>query len=102
MRFFCCRLYYGPSEDSDQPAHSRSLIKIFTGRILDSLGYKVFHAEYFDQTARMRKLIWDSVGRTYQTVHFLSLRLICSVRIQMDIFILNVCDRFQQFIGHDH
>ena len=25
-----------PSEDSDQTAHSRSLIRIFTGRILDS------------------------------------------------------------------
>ena len=25
-----------PSEDSDQPAHSRSLIGIFTGRFLDS------------------------------------------------------------------
>ena len=29
-----------PSEDSDQPAHSRSLIKILTGRILDSQGCK--------------------------------------------------------------
>ena len=31
---------YAPSEDSDQPAHSRSLIRIFTGRILDSPGCK--------------------------------------------------------------
>ena len=30
-----------PSEDSDQPAHSRSLIRIFTERILDSQGCKV-------------------------------------------------------------
>ena len=30
-----------PSEDSDQPAHSRSLIRIFTGRILDSQGCEV-------------------------------------------------------------
>ena len=30
-----------PSEDSDQTAHSRSLIRIFTGRILDSHGCKV-------------------------------------------------------------
>ena len=30
-----------PSEDSDQTAHSRSLIRIFTGRILDSQGCKV-------------------------------------------------------------
>ena len=32
---------YAPSEDSDQTAHSRSLIRIFTGRILDTHGYKV-------------------------------------------------------------
>ena len=31
----------GPSEDSDQPAISRSLIRIFTGHILDSQGCKV-------------------------------------------------------------
>ena len=30
-----------PSEDSDQTAHSRSLIRIFTGRILDRQGCKV-------------------------------------------------------------
>ena len=29
-------LIYARSEDSDQTAHSRSLIRIFTGRILDS------------------------------------------------------------------
>ena len=29
------------SEDSDQPAHSRSLIRILSGRILDSQGCKV-------------------------------------------------------------
>ena len=29
-----------PREDSDQPAHSRSLIRIFTGCILDSQGCK--------------------------------------------------------------
>ena len=30
-----------PIEDSDQPAHSYSLIRIFTGRILDSQGCNV-------------------------------------------------------------
>ena len=30
------------SEDSDRPAHSRRLIRIFTWRILDSQGCKVF------------------------------------------------------------
>ena len=30
-----------PSEDSDQPAHSRRLIRIFTGRIFDDQRCKV-------------------------------------------------------------
>ena len=34
-------LAYVPSEDSNQPAHSRSLIRIFTGRILDRQWRKV-------------------------------------------------------------
>ena len=34
-----------PSEDSDQPAHSRSLIRIFTWRILDNQGFKVSSCE---------------------------------------------------------
>ena len=33
--------YIAPSEDSDQPAHSHNLIRIFTGRILDSQEDKV-------------------------------------------------------------
>ena len=49
-----------PNEYSDQPAHSRSLIRIFMGRILDSPGWKFFHAEkqVSHHTAQMRKLIW--------------------------------------------
>ena len=35
-----------PSEDSDQPAHSRSLIRIFTWCILDSQGCKVSSCEH--------------------------------------------------------
>ena len=34
-----------PSEYSDQPAHSRSLIRIFTGRIFNSQGCKVSSCE---------------------------------------------------------
>ena len=34
--------YVPPSEDSDQPVHSRRLIRIFTGCILDSHCCKVF------------------------------------------------------------
>ena len=38
------------SEDSDQPAHSRSLIRIFTGRILDSKGCCFFLRTIFTKT----------------------------------------------------
>ena len=48
-----------PSENSDQPAHSRSLIRIFTGRILNSKDAIFLHAdnEVSNQTARMCRLI---------------------------------------------
>ena len=66
------------SEDSDQPAHSRSLIRIFIWRILDSQGYKVLHADNVDsdQCELMRKLIWVFVGRICPKVSFLKLRQI--------------------------
>ena len=57
-----------PREDSDQPAHSRSLIRIFTGRILDSQTFKVSSCgqrRLSDQTARVRMLIrlrWGGGG----------------------------------------
>ena len=34
-----------PSKDSDQPAHPRSLIRILTGRILDSLRCKISYGQ---------------------------------------------------------
>ena len=51
--------YMYPREDSDQPAHPRSLIGIFTERILDSKDVKFLHAnnEDSDQTAQMRRMI---------------------------------------------
>ena len=73
-------LTYEPSEDSDQPAHSRSLIRIFTGRILDNQGGKVsqVHADNEDsyKTVQMRRLIWVFVRRTCQKVRCLTLWLI--------------------------
>ena len=55
-----------PSEDSDQPAHSRSLIRIFTGRFLITEDATCIHAdnEDPDQTVRMRRLIWVFVSST--------------------------------------
>ena len=44
-----------PSKDSDQPAHSHSLIRLFTGHILDSKECDVssYGQEETDQTARV-------------------------------------------------
>ena len=43
-----------PSEDSDQTAHSRSLIRIFTGRNLDSQGCNRFHRAENENLTRLR------------------------------------------------
>ena len=41
-----------PSQDSDKPPHSRSLMRIFTGHILDSLGCSFFmQTRKTDQTS---------------------------------------------------
>ena len=42
---------YAPSEDSDQPAHSRSLIRIFRGHFLDSQGCNV--------SLRGHRILWS-------------------------------------------
>ena len=51
-----------PSEDSDRPAHSRGLIRIFTGLTLD--GQICVDNEYSDQIARMRRLILGFASST--------------------------------------
>ena len=62
------------SEDSDQPAHLRSLIWIFTVRISDSQWCKVFfllkHND--DETAWKHRLVSISVECTCQKVRFLT------------------------------
>ena len=62
------------SEDSDQPAHSRSRTRIFAWQILDNEGCKVslYGQEDSDQSARMRRLIWVFVRRACQKVLFFS------------------------------
>ena len=71
-----------PSADSDQPGHSCGLTRIFTERILDSQGCKVStcYNEDCDKTARIHRLIRVFVGRTYQKVRFLTLRLKCCTK----------------------
>ena len=64
-----------PSEDSDQPVHSRCLIRTSLGTFLIAKGARFPHAdnEDSDQTARMRRLIF--VGSICQKVRFLSFKL---------------------------
>ena len=48
-----------PSKDSNQPAHSRSLIKVFIGAFWIGMNAKFLYAENedADETARMRRLM---------------------------------------------
>ena len=73
----------GLSEGSDQPAHSRCLIRIFTGR---HLGYTGMHSFFMRTTKTMTRLCecggWlesSSDVNVRQTVRFLMLRLVWGI-----------------------
>ena len=55
-----------PSEDSDQPGHPPSLIRVFAVRMKKAwvLSYPLSTSEDSDQTGRMPRLIWVFAGRT--------------------------------------
>ena len=59
-----------PSEDSDQTAHSRSLIRIFTAHFVSETRKR----RLWSGSAGLRRLIWVFVGRTCQK-DFLALPL---------------------------
>ena len=61
-----------PSEDSDQPGHPPSLIRVFTRVQLVVKGSMFLHAdsEDSDQTGRMPRLIWVFAGHTCHFVGF--------------------------------
>ena len=68
---------YTPCENSDQPAHLRSLIRIFTGHVLIASDATIPCAdkEDSDQAVRMRRLSESSLGarvRLYVFLRFLS------------------------------
>ena len=64
-----------PSEDSDQPWHPPSLIRVFIVRTMGSQGPSFLHvdSEDSDQTGQMPRLIWVFAGHTV-TLLFLSCR----------------------------
>ena len=57
---------FAPSEDSDQPWHPPSLIRVFAVRMKKALvlSYPLSASEDSDQTGRMPRLIWVFAGRT--------------------------------------
>ena len=71
-----------PSEDSDQPGHPPSLIKVFAVRMKKARvlnWYHWAHSEDFDQTGRMPRLIWVFAGRTCHFAGFVVRRLILAL-----------------------
>ena len=72
-----------PREDSDQPEHPPSLIRVFAVLSMGSKGPKFLHAdsEDSDQTGRMPRLILVFAGRTCDFVGFVMRRLMCLVQL---------------------
>ena len=76
------KMTWAPSEDSDQPGHPPSLIRVFTCAHWVAKDPSFLHAdsEDSDQTGRMPnppRLIWVFAGRTCHFVGFVMRRLIC-------------------------
>ena len=68
-----------PSEDSDQPGHPPSLIRVLAVRMkkLGSLATHWAHSKDSDQSERMHRLIWVFAGRICQFAGFVMRRLNC-------------------------
>ena len=65
-----------PNEDSDQPGHPPSLIRVFACAqwVAKNLSFLPADSEGYDQTGRMPRLIGVFSGRTYHFVGFVMLR----------------------------
>ena len=70
-----------PSEDSDQPGHPPSRIRVFPVRMKKAwaLSYPLSASEDSDQTGRMPRLIRVFAGRTCHFVGFVMRRLFFSI-----------------------
>ena len=72
-----------PNEASDQPAHLRSLTRVFVVRMKNRIiGYPICAQRGSDQTVRMRRVDWNFPGRTCTKVRFLMLWLICATTVK--------------------
>ena len=74
------KMAYAPSEDSDQPGHPPSLIRVFTCAQWVAKDSSFLHAdsEDSDQTGQTPRLIWVFGGRTCHFVGFVMSKLISS------------------------
>ena len=73
-----------PSEDSDQPAHSRSLIRIFTGRMLDSQGCKVSPCGTFSYVS-VHFYFYVRIRLLHSSTNLLSTRSCGAVYVRMSL-----------------
>ena len=79
-----------PSEDSDQPAHARSLIRIFTRRFLDSQGCKV-SSRWQWRLIRLRGCAgWFEVSLSAHVRRYVIFSLFCQFFFFFFFFMLRV------------
>ena len=70
-------MIYATSEDSDQPGHPPSLIRVLAVRLKKAwvLSYSLSASEDSDQTGRMPRLIWVFTKRSCHFVGFVMRQL---------------------------
>ena len=80
-----------PSEDSDQPGHPPSLIRVFAVRMKNVwvLSYLLSASEDSDQNGRMPRLIWVFAGRTCHFVGFVVHWLMCDILFCHYLFLIS-------------
>ena len=79
------KMICAPSEDSDQPGHPPSLIRVFAVRTKKSgsLATHWAHSEDSDQTGRMPRQIWVFAGCTCHFVGFVMMQLKCIHKLEI-------------------
>ena len=76
------RMAFVPSEDSDQPGHPPSLIRVFVAQwVAEDQMFVHADSEDSDQTGRMHRLICVFAGRNGQFVDFVMRRLMYTLQV---------------------
>ena len=82
------KMTFAPREDSDQPGHPPSLIRVFAVHMKKPCVLSFPLSEDSDQTAWMRRLIWIFVGHTH---HFVGSRDVAHLELCWN-FLATVCN----------